>query len=271
MKKFAQYYSQNFEDVLLARIFADIPTGFYVDAGCQDEKNDSVTKFFYEKGWTGINIDPVKEYIEQYNSRRPKDTNLCCAVGASDGSAQFYAVFDSGLSSLDKSRAELAIGLGLEAAPPTIVQVRTLNSILDENLPLDSEISFLKIDVEGYELEALKGLSLKKHRPKIILAETTKPCTIDLVDNYAEMNQLLLENSYTRIYFDGINTWWIAAEEGWRKKFFDYPVGFFDGFKPLDIREEIQRLEIEITDLKASLLNYQRPSFFDKLRKRLTS
>jgi len=267
----SDFYSQNFEDVLLARIFADIPVGFYVDAGCQDESIESVTKYFHKKGWTGINIDPIKSYIDQYTIQRPKDINLCCAVGASDGSAQFYTVFESGLSSLDRSRADFAAGLGLKTAPSTEVQVMTLNTILEAHLPPEAVITFLKVDVEGYELEAFKGLDFNRYRPKVILAETTKPCSRDLVDDYAKISQLLADNSYIRIYFDGVNTWWISAEERWRKRFFEYPVGIFDGFNPHDIGQEIKGLNLEISNLRTSIHQRSRPSLIRRLLNKIAS
>ena len=49
-------YAQNFEDVMLARLFAGRKAGFYVDVGAADPINLSVTKWFYEQGWNGINI-----------------------------------------------------------------------------------------------------------------------------------------------------------------------------------------------------------------------
>jgi hypothetical protein len=51
-------YGQNSEDVVLWRALRDIGTGFYVDVGAGDPKEDSVTHAFYERGWSGINIEP---------------------------------------------------------------------------------------------------------------------------------------------------------------------------------------------------------------------
>lgn len=46
----ALFYSQNAEDVLLARCFEGQGTGFYVDVGAEDPIKGSVTKHFYERG-----------------------------------------------------------------------------------------------------------------------------------------------------------------------------------------------------------------------------
>src|ERR1700761_8288608 len=54
-------YAQNREDVLLWRALHDLPAGFYIDVGAEDPTKDSVTRAFYERGWGGINVEPVQE------------------------------------------------------------------------------------------------------------------------------------------------------------------------------------------------------------------
>jgi hypothetical protein len=55
-------YAQNYEDVMLRRAFADTREGFYVDVGATDPQRDSATRYFYELGWRGINIEPAAQY-----------------------------------------------------------------------------------------------------------------------------------------------------------------------------------------------------------------
>src|SRR5438105_2444255 len=43
-------FAQNHEDVLLARAFAEVGQGFYVDVGANDPSADSVTRHFYDRG-----------------------------------------------------------------------------------------------------------------------------------------------------------------------------------------------------------------------------
>ena len=84
-------YAQNFEDVMLARCFPE-PRGFYVDVGANDPDIDNVTRVFYERGWSGINIEPLAENCARLRQRRPRDVNLEIAVGDHDGSITFYEV-----------------------------------------------------------------------------------------------------------------------------------------------------------------------------------
>lgn len=52
-------YAQNYEDVMLHRALKGVEKGFYIDVGANDPVQYSVTKAFYERGWRGINIEPI--------------------------------------------------------------------------------------------------------------------------------------------------------------------------------------------------------------------
>ena len=47
----------------------------------------------------------------------------------------------------------------------------TLNKILENSNYSNKKIDFLCIDVEGHELEVVKGLDLNIYRPKVIIIE----------------------------------------------------------------------------------------------------
>lgn len=73
-------YAQNFEDVMLWRALQHVGTGYYVDIGANDPVVDSVTRWFYEQGWSGLNIEPVPHWHGKLQADRPRDTNLQVAV-----------------------------------------------------------------------------------------------------------------------------------------------------------------------------------------------
>src|SRR6202163_2212891 len=84
-------YAQNFEDVMLARAFPG-SSGFYVDVGANDPDIDNVTRHFYERGWSGINIEPLSVNSEELRKKRPRDINLEMAVGEQEGTITFYEI-----------------------------------------------------------------------------------------------------------------------------------------------------------------------------------
>ena len=94
-------YAQNFEDVMLARVFGSRTDGFYVDVGAGDPVNLSVTKWFYDLGWSGINIEPNRSLFKKLSADRSRDVNLECGAGASRKHAQFMEMPIPELSSFD--------------------------------------------------------------------------------------------------------------------------------------------------------------------------
>jgi len=219
-------YAQNFEDVILHRALKDIKNGVYIDVGANDPVADSVTKAFYDAGWRGINIEPVSEWFEKLEQDRPEDINLQVAAGSHQGSASFYEVLGTGLSTMDKSIAEnhaSTHGFGIKEYDVPVV---TLTSICEQYTPAD--IHFLKIDVEGFEQEVLQGLNLKLIRPWIIVAESTLPLTQN--EKYMDWDGYLLMADYEFCYFDGLNRFYVAKEHQEIKKKLAVPPNIFDEF-----------------------------------------
>ena len=125
-------YSQNFEDVMLARALSDVKEGFYVDIGAWDPREHSVTFAFYEKGWRGVNVEPNPIYLERLNSERPSDVNLGVAVGECNGIQKFYIIGDTGLSTFDASVAQdhgIQRGYNVQEIDVNVV---TLNEIFEK-------------------------------------------------------------------------------------------------------------------------------------------
>ena len=83
-------YAQNFEDVMLWRAFKHVKKGFYVDVGAAWPDFDSVTKWFYDNGWTGINIEPNPVLFDRYELERSSDTNLQLTISDSEGKTDIF-------------------------------------------------------------------------------------------------------------------------------------------------------------------------------------
>jgi len=226
-------YAQNFEDVMLARAFPGA-RGFYVDVGANDPDIDNVTRVFYERGWSGINIEPLAANMRELIARRPRDANLEIAVGEQEGSITFFEIGKwHGYSTTDASVVEQHRKDGLEVIEHK-VPVRKLSDVLDEYAK-DKTIDFLKIDVEGTELSVLRGMDLRRHRPKVILLESKMPVTINMVDRVDEVPDRAGEYAaylkpfgYRFAYHDGLNAFFVAEEHAALEKAFARPPGIFD-------------------------------------------
>lgn len=190
-------YAQNYEDVMLYRALKSVKHGFYIDVGANDPVIDSVTKAFYDIGWSGINIEPVSEYYEKLQQDRPNDINLQLAVGARKGNRKFYEVVGTGLSTIDRFIAKRhSEEHGYEIKTYQVEMVR-LNTICEMHPHPD--VHFLKIDVEGAEKQVLQGLNLRKIRPWIILIESTLPNL--QTQDFDQWEHFITERNYHFILF----------------------------------------------------------------------
>jgi FkbM family methyltransferase len=236
-------YAQNFEDVILARVFAGRRTGFYVDVGAADPVNLSVTKWFYDLGWSGLNVEPNQELFRRLVEDRPRDINLDCGVGAVASEAEFLELDLGELSSFDKNAQDVVRDSGIAGSTRTVA-VLPLTDLLKQH-GAGRAIDFLKIDVEGWEFEVLKGLDLRQYRPVVILAEATLPRS--QVESHFEWEPLLLAADYSFVYFDGVNRFYLANEHSDLKKHFNSPPNAFDEFEPFALvrarTDAEQRLE----------------------------
>jgi FkbM family methyltransferase len=212
------FYSQNGEDKkiveLLEEYFDGVPeNGFYVDVGCWEPELHSVTKYFYDRGWSGINVDPVEEYVRQISIARVRDVNLLCGVSDKPAELSIYVFPHTGISTFRKDYADRYTDT-LGPMEVRTVPVRTLSDILDVHLPLElnnedvyEDIQFLKIDVEGWEYQALKGMDFEVFRPKIVVVEATVPLTNE--PNWEKWEPLLFAAKYRFVHFDSLNRFYV--------------------------------------------------------------
>jgi FkbM family methyltransferase len=218
-------YGQNFEDVMLWRALGHVEKGFYIDAGANDPSIHSVTKVFYERGWHGINIEPLSEHIADLQRERPRDINLRCAAGSSEGEIEIWECDVRGWASVDRTVIENHIAMG-GVGSFHLVQMVTLTKICEQHA--QQAIHFLKIDVEGFERTVLEGMDFQHFRPWIVVVEATMPNST--VEVHLQWESLLLEVDYIFVYADGLNRFYLAREHEDLAGKFQYPPNVFDDF-----------------------------------------
>lgn len=219
-------YAQNFEDVMLWRALRNIKNGFYVDVGANDPTALSITRAFYDQGWSGINIEPVYSCYERLKTDRERDINLNLAIGNKSGEIILYETQPSVFSTIDEQIALKNKSEGVSVRK-ILTPMLPLNDVL-EQYAQGKSIHFMNIDVEGGELAVLQGLDLSKWRPWIILIEATIPTTD--IPSFMAWEPILLAHNYEFVYFDGLNRFYVAQEHGDLKKHFELPPNLFDGF-----------------------------------------
>ena len=174
--------------------YIDYKNGFFIEVGGNDGRTQSNTYYLeYKKNWKGMLVEAVPESFEKCKKNRPNVYVYNCALVSPDYSKSTLLIHYANLMSIGENAmsSDLLknhIDRGRPNGLPTYsidVPVATLESILDKISP--PAIDFFSLDVEGAELEVLKGLNLKRYRPKFILIE---------VRNYNLITNFLQDNGY---------------------------------------------------------------------------
>ncbi len=214
-------YAQNFEDVMLWRALKHVRNGSYVDVGANHPVVDSVSRSFYENGWRGIHIEPVPEFAELLRKDRPEEIVLQLAVGAEDGVIAFNVVGGLSTAVSEYARVYEESGISIHRINVPVLSLKSaLKSLVGK------EVHWLKIDVEGFEEQVLKGWDSNVLRPWVMVIEATAPNSSKT--DFAKWDHILVAANYRFVYFDGLNRFYIAEEHLELLPAFEAPPNVFD-------------------------------------------
>ncbi len=190
-------YSQFGEDVQIWECLNRTRDGFFVEVGASHPTALSQTRLLELQGWRGILVEPIAAKCVLLRAERPESLVVEAAAGAPEqrGRADFFIVpEDDTLSGL---RPRHATGSPLRVQ----VDVRTLDEILDH--AGNPRVDFLSVDVEGTELDVLRGFDLPRHRPEIVLVEDHLP---DL-----SVHLHMRHRGYRLVRRTGCNSWYVPG------------------------------------------------------------
>ncbi len=233
-------YAQNGEDVLLDRVFHDVDRGFYVDVGANDPVFDSVTKHFYDRGWRGVNIEPQPKLHRRLVEDRPRDINLHLGVSDREGTLTFHeAPSADGWSTFSELQAK-----NLRERNITVIErpvpVTTLARVCEQYV--DQPIDFLKIDAESFESQVIGGADWSRWRPRVVLIET---------NGWEQWEPMLLTRDYLYAVFDGVNRFYVRAEDRHLLPRLAAPVNVADDAMPYPLYRYIEDLKDRAEELNA--------------------
>ena len=209
-------YSQNFEDVVLARVFADVSSGFYVDVGANHPERDSVTKHSAIAAGRGINMEPGRDLRR---TRRSPPAGHQSEPGGIRCRGECHVLRrgpPGGIVGGSTPRCRSLCGSSSAsgrprhgAGPLPLSDSGTARSA--------SQLIFLSVDVEGHERAGpcCSATTGSGSRPKVVLVDgdmpgTTTPC-------HEEWEDILLDADYQfSAYFDGLNRFYVRGEDAGR-------------------------------------------------------
>ena len=192
-----QFHAQAGEDVVLSGIFDGQQHGTCLEVGALDGIKDSITLHFEETGWSCILVEANPELAEKAKANR-RARVFSCAAGRATGMTEFViakgAEYLSTMKPTPKHVARILTDGGtIEKVKVTVMRV---DDILEEAGV--SHLDFATIDVEGAELEVLRGFDLHRWQPKVLVVE----------DNDSEVRRYLRTRGYCCFLHAGFNDWY---------------------------------------------------------------
>jgi FkbM family methyltransferase len=150
--------------------------GTCIDVGASDGYHGNMTQMFELKGWETLCIEPNPVYYNHCSMIR-KTTSMY-AVGATDENGITFTVFDVGggnLSAISGLSTEQRLVEShkhlITNTYDIMVNVRTLDTIIEEVFSFVDVIDFVSIDTEGTELDVLRGFDIEYWKPKLFVIE----------------------------------------------------------------------------------------------------
>lgn len=207
MKKFrGGYFSINQLDEQLEQ-YVNYDNGFFVELGANDGVSQSNSLYFEkERNWRGVLIEPSPHNYLLCKERRSTENNIFCNACVSfDYKDKYVDIKYANLMSisenleldLEDKDAHIQSGEKFLSAKEDVFSfgsvAETLNSILKKsNAP--KEIDFLSLDVEGAELEVLKGVNFVEFSFKFMLIEVRD---LKKMENFLNPHGYILEKQFS--------------------------------------------------------------------------
>ena len=242
-------YAQNGEDVVLWRALGGVSAGRYVEVGANHPRDDSATRAFYDRGWSGITIEPVPYFADLQRAERPRDHLVQAAItNTSRGQITLHVVAGTGLSTIVDAVSDRHADAGIDHVDLLVPTLR-LDDVLAESGWAGEEIHFMLIDVEGAERDVLQSVDLSRWRPWVLVVEATEPNST--VTTHSDWEPQLLAQGYEYCLFDGVSRFYVAAEKAdLLRAPLSYPACVLDNYHTLSLTTTLQERQ-ELLDQTA--------------------
>lgn len=208
-RKFLSSSSQHGEDIILAFLLKGLKKkGFYVDVGANDPEIISNTKYFYDRGWSGINIEPHSILFDKICKIRKRDININAGIAQEETSLKFYQIDEIEGTAGSTFDAEVAKDLerrGYVISKITEMPVIPLQKVFNEHLN-NQKINFMSVDTEGFDLEVLQSNDWQKYRPDFVLIETVNKNKESIYTFMKQQGYMALFENTANTVFKDINT-----------------------------------------------------------------
>ena len=167
------YYSQDGQDLYLSSILFNYlrnhPDAWVVDVGANHPEYFSNSLYFEQHyGCRTLAIDALAEFGEDWSTLRPNAIFRATALGSSEGAIVLKVPVegDKMLTAVDGGVQKLQAGANVEERKVPMTCLKHLFRELGIG-----DVALLSVDVEGFEMEVLKGIDFDQVDIKAVLVE----------------------------------------------------------------------------------------------------
>lgn len=140
---------------VLVKMFPEVTNGVFLDVGSGHGTIGSNTKALEERGWTGICVDPFPTHMAGRTCEMVKE--VVSSVSGQQVKFHTHAGLGGIADTLGKWKEEASQSPAVELTTVTLAEIL-------ERAEAPAFIHFLSLDIEGAELDALRGIPLDKYR-----------------------------------------------------------------------------------------------------------
>ncbi len=194
-------YSQYAEDLIIqSYLNGKLKNGRYVDVGCHHPRRGSNTYGLYKKGWSGILIDLEKTKVLANQLLRRRDKVIFAAVSDVEEWIEIFSDKYFSTNTTIKMNSDLTNMQSIGR-----IKTQTLTNLLNEQ-NFQKRFELLSIDVEGVDLQVLRGLDLRRYQPQVICIENWNSKDGISAIMSSEIHKHLINQDYELIAFSGLST-----------------------------------------------------------------
>lgn len=165
--------------------FPEVARGVMVEVGAARPDYLSIGAYYRSRGWKVIAIEPNPDFCAAHRALGHDILEYAVSDTEAD-SASFFVVDSQGANYMGGAVSfESFSSLGIRGqfadlhetvkANTTVktipVKIRKLDTILGTHEPNLLAIDILAVDVEGWELNVMRGLTVERYRPKVVILE----------------------------------------------------------------------------------------------------
>jgi FkbM family methyltransferase len=188
--------SQKFYDGIMIKILPyleNIEKGFFVECGAATGENTIILE---NCGWTGLLIEPSDKLSEWCRKYRSSCIIENCALVSSDYKSETIDAYGKFVGTHEKYTGELE-NISISSVPNQISNLSNIPSYTFETLSDKHNINHVDVfflDVEGWELEILKGINFEKVNITYFVVEVNTN-----VYSLQEMDDFMKSKGYSNI------------------------------------------------------------------------